>query len=87
MSTAFLYENFLVNIIYRNDDLFSGWNFCSHVDAQFGITIAFDHSLDVIDIFCFKSRKCFFDFKDIFDIATYHESLYIQFVQTSISLR
>jgi len=87
MSTAFLHENFLIIIVFMNNDLFLGWALYSYVDMQFGLSVAFDHPLDVINILCFESGKCFLDFEDVFSITTCHRSLHIGFAQTSISLR
>ena len=77
MNTAFLHKILLINIVYGNDDLFPRQVFCGHVNLWFGLTIAFDNLLDVINVFCFKKGKKFFDFEDIPSVAACLGSLSI----------
>ena len=77
MNTAFLHKILLVNIVYGNDDLFPRQVFCGHVNPWFGLTIAFDNLLDVINVFCFKKGKKFFDFENILSVAACLGSLSI----------
>ena len=59
----------------------------SYVGLRFRLVIAFDHSLNVINIFCLKDGKDFFDFENIFRTAAYLGGLYIQHILITICMR
>jgi len=43
----------------------------------FGLAIAFDHPLNVINILCLEGGKSFLDLKNVFGITTCSRDLYV----------
>jgi len=77
MNTAFFYEVSLISIIHKNNDLLFRQALSSYVDLWFELAIAFDHTLNFINILHFEDREGFLDFKNVFGITTYLKGLCI----------
>jgi len=59
-----------IHIVYRNDNLLSGWTFSCYVNMRLRFAIALDYLLDIIDIISIKSGEGFLDFKDAFCVTS-----------------
>jgi len=59
MGITFFHEILLINIIYRNNNLFVQWPLGGHVDIwlRFGVVIFLDDLLDVLDVGCLEKEK------------------------------
>ena len=77
MNTAFLYEVSLISIVQENNNLLFRQALSSHVDLWFELAIAFDHTLNVINVLHLENREGFLDFKNVFGIITYLKGLCI----------
>ena len=77
VNTAFLYEVSLISIVQENNNLLFRQALSSHVDLWFELAIAFDHTLNVINVLHLENREGFLDFKNVFGIITYLKGLCI----------
>jgi len=74
VNTAFFYK---VSLIHENNDLLFRQTLSSYVDLWFELAIAFDYTLNVINVLHLEDREDFLDFKNIFGITTYLKGLCI----------
>ena len=77
MKQAILHEFADVITIHWNNDLFSRWSFRGYLNARFGICVAIDNFVDLINFLNTKSWEGIFDFDNFIRITGLFRYLYI----------
>ena len=63
MKRRALYERIDIFPAHRDDDLFSGWTLCCHLDARFWFSLTIDNVVYLINLLSIEGRERFFDFQ------------------------
>ena len=65
MKRRALHERISIFPAYRDDNLFSGWTLCHHLDARFWFGLTIDDVVYLINLLSIEEREYFFDFQNL----------------------